>query len=75
MSLPKREYDHYPYERCTPETVADIQRMRDRQMTDLLRENDELRHKLWRYELVEQLLKEAGIDLDVLLATNEILGD
>lgn len=65
----------YPYERLTPEHVADVQRMRDQQMRELCRENDRLQNELYlmtqRLNRILPLLEEMGIDIDVMLATKE----
>jgi arsenate reductase-like glutaredoxin family protein len=68
--------DHYPYERLTPEHVADIERMCDKQMRALRRHNDELTHEVYRNRIrlaqIERLLNEMGLDIDVMLQTEAL---
>lgn len=66
-------YDHYPYEKLTDTVTADIARKQDRQITDLRQENQSLKTALYyltqKWDQLLPLLKEMGIDPDVLIAT------
>lgn len=67
--LPSGYEDNYPYEKLTRKHTADIQRMRDRQMRKLRKENEELRDQLFKAAQQLAAVREAGIDPDVLIAT------
>lgn len=61
-------YDHYPYEKLTDKTTADIARKQDHRITDLRWENLNLQnelHKLrqWR-DKVLPILDANGLDVD-----------
>lgn len=66
----------YPYERLTTEEVTNVQRLRDKEMTTLRHENNQLIADLYyakqRLNELRQLLKEMGIDEAVVLATAEL---
>lgn len=70
-----RVEDNYPYERLTPMDVANIQRLRDRQMRELRQESERLSRELYyakkRLKEIMPILEELGIDIDVILATKK----
>jgi hypothetical protein len=80
MALPNARHDPgYPYEHLTSKEIADIQRMRDKQMAKLRHDNRLLREEIyalntWRKRLMP-LLEEMGVDPDVLIATDKALKD
>jgi hypothetical protein len=63
----------YPYEMLTSTEVANVQRLRDEQMIKLQERNrefyNELRRVKRRLDQILGLTREAGWDIDVMLAT------